>query len=305
MRWTLISTLVAAAALGAAPLRAQDDDGGGLFERDPDEFETEWIGLRLGGWYRPLKEMRIRANGRVPGTGIVVGDRFDVEDDLGVGDRVDSDWMFRDWILEGEAFVDTRWISISVWGVAPFEYRGRSSFRRSVSFGGQTFAANMPTESRFEQWFAGVDVKGNIFNNAFFALSPLIGARVIGIDWEVRAGQPVMFRADTSMLDFPIEVGDFQVIPYPVVGLEVKAGWRQWVEVDAKVAGVWVEYGDIEGGSVQADAGLTFWPIPWVGLRIGGRYTYFDFEHGDRDDTDYIDFDLEYLGGNASLILRI
>lgn len=305
MRRTITIISIALLAL-STPLRADDDpDGAGeLLERDPDEFETTWIGVRLGAWYRPLKEMQLRVNGTGPG-GVVVGDRFDIEDDLGVSDRVWSDWGFRDWIPEAEVFVDTRWISLSVWGVAPFEYRGRGRFTRTVSFGGQTFAANVPTESRFEQWFVGVDMKGNLLNNQVIALSPLVGMRAIGIDWEVRAGQPLVFQADTSDLDLPLEAGDDQIIPYPVVGLEVKLGWRQWFEIDAKLAGMWIEYGDIEGGSVQADAGLTFWPIPWVGLRVGGRWVMFDFEQGDRDDREHIDFDLEYLGGTASLIVRI
>lgn len=217
--------------------------------------------------------------------------------------------MFNNAILEGEVFMDSRWVSLSLWGIAPFEYRGDAPITRSFNFGGQTFSATLDSESRFRQWFAGLDLKFNILNNKIIALSPILGLRAFAIDWEIKGKIPatgqVVAQGDTSDIDSPLKIGDDQLIPYPVLGAEIKVGIRRWVEADLKVVGLYVSYGEVEGGSVQADAGLTFWPIPYLGLRVGGRYATFQFETKSQDKKDSFDFDLDYLGANISLIVRI
>ena len=288
------------AGLGlAGPAGAQEDD-------DEDEFPTTWVGGRLGLWYRPEIDMRARVNGRLPSVaGALLGTSFDIERDLGVTETVQSDYMFENGVLEAEAFFETRWISLSVWGVAPFSYEGDTVLQRSITFAGVTFTANQPVTSRFEQWFAGADVKVNLLNGSIVAVSPLVGLRAIAIDWEIRAGPPLNLTGDTSDIDSPLELGDYEVIPYPVVGAEVRIGIRRWFEVDAKLAGFYVTYDDVQGGSIQADLGVTAWPIPYVGVRLGGRYVLFDFESIDQDQRGSFDYDLEYLGATISLIVRI
>lgn len=303
--------LVACAFL-AAPVWAQDDGGG-----DDDDFDTNWFGARIGLWYRPAMDMNMKVNGRprLPGGGqlpqafgVLIGSSIDIQDDLGVTETVTSDYMFENSILEGEVFFDSEWISLSVWGVAPFAYEGDTVLSRTISFAGQSFTANLPVESRFEQWFLGTDLKVNILNNRIVAISPLVGLRVFALDWEIRGLPPPplpVIKGDTSDIDSPLKIGDDQLIPYPVLGAEIKVGFRRFIEADLKVAGMYVSYDEVEGGSVQVDAGVTVWlGIPYVGIRLGGRYSTFRFETKDQDEQNSFDFEVEYLGANLSLIAR-
>lgn len=311
MRGTWWAALVGVLlCLCAGPALAQDDKA----DDDDDEYETERFGARLGIWYRPEMDMQVQLNGRaipgLPGGGgaignILPGTDIDVERDLGVTQTPTSDYMFENGILEAEVFFDSRWVSLSVWGVMPFAYEGETVLSQTINFAGVSFTVNQPVESRFEQWFGSADVKINLLNNGIIAISPLVGLRVMGLDWEIRAGAPANITADTSDIDSPILFGDDQVIPFPVIGAEVKVGIRRWFEVDAKLAGIYISYSDLEGGSIQGDLGATVWPIPWVGLRLGGRYVTFDFESKDQNDRNSFDFDLDYLGFNIALIVRI
>lgn len=287
--------------LCAGPALAQDDKA----DDDDDEYETERFGARLGIWYRPEMDMNVKINGRIPGVPQFLGNSIDITDDLGLTESVESDYMFENGILEGEVFFDSRWVSLSVWGVMPFTYTGTGLAQKTFNFAGVNFTVSQPIESRFEQWFASADVKINLLNNGIIAISPLIGLRVVGVDWEIQAAPPANIKADTSDIDSPLLLGDDQVIPFPVLGAEVKVGIRRWFEIDAKLAGIYVSYSDMRGGSIQGDLGATVWPIPWVGLRLGGRYVTFDFESKDQDERNSFDFDLDYLGFNIALIVRI
>lgn len=292
--------LVLAGLALAGPVRADDDD-------EDDEFDTLWFGARLGLWYRPEIDMKVQVNGRLLGGGLgtLFGTSLDIQRDLGVEQTVQSEYMFQNGVFEGEVFFDSRWISLSVWAVAPFRYEGNTVLQRSITFAGVTFTASQPVTSRFEQFFAGTDLKINLLNNSIVAISPLVGVRALAVDWEIRAGPPLNVVADTSDVDSPLAFGEFELIPYPVVGAQVKVGIRRWFEVDAQLAGMYISYDDVAGGSIQGDLGATVWPIPWIGLRLGGRYVLFDFKSRDQNRNDAFDFDLEYLGANISLIVRI
>lgn len=293
--------LVLVALLGAslaAPAQAQEAE---------DEFDTSWFGARLGIFYRP--EMNLKAEvsgtGTQPGTLFgLLGTSLDIQDDLGVTETVESEYMFQNGILEGEVFFDTRFASISLWGIAPYEYKGKAALTRAINFGGAQFSASTPVESRFRQYHVGLDIKVNIINNQYVRLSPIVAARVLGIDWEVKA-QQLGLTGDTSDIDTPLTYDDAALIPYPELGLEVRAGLREWIEADLKVTGTVFTYGGLEGGTLTIDLGVTAYPIPFLGVRLGGRYMELDVKSRDDDDAkDSFDLDLEYLGATLSVIVR-
>lgn len=296
LRW--VASAVLALGAFAAPAAA---DGGG------DEFDTSWFGARVGIFYRPSMDLRAEVSGKGTQAGALfglLGTTLDIQDDLGVTETVQSEYMFHNGILEGEVFFDTRWSSISLWGVAPYEYEGKALLGRTINFGGAQFAASTPVKSRFRQYHVGLDVKINIFNNRYLRLSPIAAARVLAIDWEVRAPQ-LGLVGDTSDIDTPLKYGDAALIPYPEVGLEVRAGLRDWIEGDLKVTGSYFTYGNLKGGTVTIDLGVTVYPIPFLGVRVGGRYLEYDIRSKDSDDPkDSFDLDLEYLGATLSIIVR-
>src|SRR5690606_39054396 len=116
-RWIAFSALVSVAL--AAPAAAQDDEA--------DEFDTSWFGARVGIFYRPAMDLKAEVSGKGSQAGSIfglLGTSLDIQDDLGVKETVESEFMFNNGILEGEVFFDTRWSSISLWGIAPYEYKG-------------------------------------------------------------------------------------------------------------------------------------------------------------------------------------
>jgi hypothetical protein len=304
-----LAPLVLTLALGAIvapPARADDDDAGDV-DDDDDDFDTSWFGARLGVFYRPTMDMELSISGRsrtAQAFTALLGTRVDIKDDLGVTETVDSEYMFEDGIVEGEVFFDTRFASVSVWGILPYEYRGDVVLTRTINFGGQQFSASTPVESKFRQYHAGIDIKINLINNQFVRLSPIIGVRLLGADWEVQATQ-LNIKGDTSDIDTPLKYDDAAILPYPEVGAEVRAGLRKWIEVDLKITGSYVAYFGMEGSTLTAEAGVTGYPIPFVGVRLGLRLMQIDLESTDQDDAqDSFDMDLEYFGPTLSVIVR-
>lgn len=293
-----------------APAPAYAEDTGG--DDDDDEFETMWIGAKLGAWYRPNMDMDVQVNG--PDTAgnplfSLVGTDFDIKRDLGVSENVftehDGDFN-REAIPELEIFLETEWVSFYFFFVPPFEYRGEATLTRTIVFAGQTFSASTPVESSFEQFYLGFDVTVNIFNNRYFKIAPLVGIRTLGIDWELKA--PMLgLKADTSDIASPLEFDDFQAFPYAEVGGDIRVGYRDYIEVGVKFSGSWLSYFDVEGSTYRLEAFVAVYPIPWIGIQVGARSAVFDLKKKgsdvDPDETDF-DIDLEYTGFTGGVTVR-
>jgi len=301
VHWLLLATL--ALGLCSTSVSAEDDED--------DDFETTWVGLRLGGWYRPAVHLEALVSGRALGLGgSLPGTRFDAESDLGVTQTVESE-VFPDQVVpEAQFFFDTEWVSLSLDFTAPYRYRGRRVFQRTINFAGRSFTAGVAVDSKLEQFSAGVQLKINVFNNRVFAISPLIGARMFALDWELEAstvgGLPGgALRADTTEIDNPIQFGDFQVLPYPELGLEVKVGLRKFFEVDAKLSGFYLDFFGLRGGALNAELGATLFPIPNLGIRLAYRYQSIDFQaRHSKQSSNFFEFDLNFHGPTLSLIVR-
>ena len=284
---------------------AQDDEGD---EGDDDEFDTSWIGVRLGFWYRPTIDMDVQVSGLGPSNPLtgLLGTDFNLQRDLGVRENPRSEYSVdfdHQAIPELELFVETEWVSLFVLWIPPFEYQGRSNLTRTVSFGGQSFSATTQVESKFRHMFLGADVEFNIFNNGLFRLSPLIGARALIVDYEVR-DLTTGVKGDTSDIDSPLHFEEWEVFPYPEVGIDFRIGAREWIEAGIKLAGSLIDYYGVEGGTFRAEATVTAYPIPFLGIQVGARHLLYDIKSKDEDGDRQFDFDLEFIGFTASLIVR-
>lgn len=295
--------VAALALLLAPPLLAQDEK-----DDDDDEFDTSYVGARLEYWYRPEMDMQMEIGGKAFGAQLaplgLTGTPIDIQDDLGVTETVESDYMYDNGIFAAEIFFDTEWVSVTAQWTPPFEYRGETVLTRTINFGGQQFQVSTPVESKFRQSLAAIDVKVNLLNNKWVRLSPLLALKAIGVDWEIKAPQ-FGLSGDTSDIDTPIKWDDMSIVPYPELGAEVRLGLRRWVEVDLKVSGMYVGYYGVEGYTVSVDAGVTaYLGIPWVGVRLGARYTHLNLGSMTDDPDEEYEFDVEYLGATLSLIVR-
>src|SRR5690606_42134406 len=64
-----------------------------------------------------------------------------------------------------------------------------------------------------------------------------------------------------------------------------------------------ISYPTRRSSDLTIDLGVTVYPIPFLGVRVGGRYLEYDIRSKDSDDPkDSFDLDLEYLGATLSII---
>lgn len=303
--------------LALTPAQAQDEevlvdepDG----DDEDDEFSTTWVGVKGGFWYRP----NIRMNAQVTGRGVtgglatVFGSEIDIERDLAVRENPYSETSVdfdAEAVVELSPFLETRWVSVYGWVTAPFEYRGRTQTGRTLNFGGATFTAATNVRSKFRQLFFGTDVTINIFNNRFFRVAPLVGLRTIGVDWEIESRDlsgRVLARGDTSDIDSPFQLGEFEILPHPELGALLSVGYRDYVDVNLRLATAYIDYLGMVGATYRVELNVTAYPIPWIGVQVGARYLEYDIhskvEQGRRG---AFDFDLEFAGLTAAIIVRI
>jgi len=301
--------------LTAVPALADDEDAVSADSDDDEgEFSTNWVGLRAGLWYRPSIRMNAQVTGRgfTGGLANVLGTEIDIERDLGVRESPHSETSVdfdAEAVVELTPFVETRWVSVYGWITAPFEYRGRTQVGRTLNFGGATFTASTNVRSKFRQVFFGTDVAINIFNNRFFRVAPLVGLRALGVDYEIKArnaaGQ-TLARGDTSDIKSPFQLGEFQILPHPEIGALLSAGYRDYVDVNLRVATAYIDYFGMLGATYRVELSVTAYPIPWVGVEVGARYLEYDIHsRAAQGRRGAFDFDLEFAGLTAAIIIRI
>ncbi|RMG16201.1 MAG: hypothetical protein D6731_06725 [Planctomycetota bacterium] len=294
-----LSAPAACATLAPAPAYADDDDD--------DEYESNWIGARLGIWYRPEIHMRADVGGNQGGLlGLIGGTDFDIERTLGVEQNIHSEYtpdLNQNALWELEFFVDTDLFSVYVTLVPPYEYHGTKTLTEQIEFGGQVFNASTNVKSVFEQMLVSLDATFNIFDNRYFKLAPLAGIRFLLIDWELEETTGGL-KADTSDIDSPFSWEDFEIFPTPELGLDVRVGYRDIFEVGGRVSASYVQYLDMEGGTYRAELFVRLYPIPILGIEVGYRFLLYDISSRTDDPTQNWDFDLEFSGFTAAVTLR-
>lgn len=309
--WTpfaaLALALVAPTALPGGVATAQED--GGWHDDQTakqDEFDTAWVGARFGAWYRPAFKFTAEVSGASGLTGLL-GSSIDAEADLGLTENPKSGFLVdfdQSAVLEIGGHVETRFLSVFGWWVAPFEYEGDAVLARAIDFGGFAFTQNLVVESRFRQFFLGADIEINILNNRYVRVSPLAAGRMIGVDWEVKeVGTGV--GGNTDDIDTPLSFRGFQMIPVGEVGIDVRLGYRDYIDFAIKAAGAVVQYAGVEGTTIRVEATATFYPVPYVGLELGARYLAWELTSTSDSPTDQFDLDLRYTGATLAVIFRL
>ena len=306
--WLLAVLLTVAGGHVARASRAEDADEA----KKTDSFETSWFGIRAELWYPPTLSLDARVGGaQSPGGLNPSGNtKFNAGSTLGVTERACRPTEF-DFVspVALEVFVDTRWISLSAWAVTPFQYSGKETLTSDLTFAGVTFKASRQVDTTLSQALAALDIKINVINFRFLRVSPLVGLRALAIDWTVEdqgIGGVGAIKASTDDIDFPLTVGRYKVLPYPEIGAEVRAGYRDFVEADLKVSGMYVSYLGVEGTTAMIDLGVTgYLPfLPNIGMRVGYRYTYFNLDTTSQSTDRQFQADLRAHGFNLSAIVR-
>jgi hypothetical protein len=289
--------------LATVPALAEDE------KKSDDEFETSWFGAKIEMWYQP----HLSLHGTVVGgqqftqaaSLFTLNTEFNAETDLGVKTNTPKptylDFLGGPIILDG--FVDTRWLSLEGFWITPFQYKGDTVLTRTFNFAGASFSVSEPVHTELAQSIMGVDIKFNVLNNRFIRVSPILAFRAIALDWSVSDG---VHKASTEDIDFPLTFGRFKVFPYPEVGAEVRAGYRDFVEADLKVTGLYVNYVGVQAWTALVDVGVTGYVpfFPFVGLRLGYRYYLFEARTSDQQSDKQFKADLRISGAVASLIAR-
>lgn len=278
---------------------------------EEEPFETSWFGMSAEVWYQPALSLHGIVGGLQDPTGRVTiqNTPFDAHDDLGVKTNtpVPTFLDFHGGPVVPRAFVDTRWLSLDAFWVTPFQYSGQTLLTHTFSFAGAQFSVSQPVETTLAQSIAGFDIKVNVLNNRFVRASPVLAVRAIALDWTVKDPTPGSpFKASTEDINFPLTFGRFKVFPYPEVGAEVRAGYRDYIEADLKITGLYVSYAGVQAWTTLVDAGVTGY-LPffnYVGLRLGYRYYYFAARTNSQQGDKQFQCDLRISGMTAAIIGR-
>jgi hypothetical protein len=298
----IVLAALASVTLLAPAARAGDDD-------KDEPFETTWFGATLEAWLAPTLSL----HGRVGGSQSVGGNiPFSVAEnselsaqDLGV-DTSHSDPVYLGYTggpLVLGTFVDTRWVSLSAFWITPFQYKGSTVLSESISYAGATFTVGEPISTTLAQSIAGFDIRVNILNNRFVRVSPVLALRALAIDWGVKSP---LGKVDSEEIDFPLAMGNYEIFPYPELGAEVRAGYRDFIEADVKLTGLYIDYLGVTARTLLLEAGVTGY-LPffnYVGLRIGYRYYFFDARTNDQSSDKQYSADLRLSGATITAIVR-
>jgi hypothetical protein len=287
----------------AAPSAARAED------EEEDVFETAYFGAKIECWYQPKLSLNAAVVGGLQNNQFanlfLQNSTFSAQRDLGVKSNTPEptylDFLGGPITLGG--FVDTRWLSIEGFWVTPFEYKGDTVLTRQFQFAGATFAVSERVKTRLAQSLVGLDIKVNLLNNRFVRVSPILAIRTLAIDWAVEG---TLFKASTEDIDFPLTFGRFKVFPYPEAGAEVRVGYRDFIEGDLKVTGLYINYLGVRAWTALVDVGVTGY-LPFfnhVGMRLGYRYYYFEARTDDQKADRQFTADLRISGFTAALIAR-
>ena len=74
----------------------------------------------------------------------------------------------------------------------------------------------------------------------------------------------------------PAKLGDDRLLSYPDLGVEVRFGLREYVELDARVTGSLGSFFGYEAVIVNLEGGVSAYPISMVGIRVGFRFYKLD-----------------------------
>jgi len=226
-------------------------------------------GVRGTYWFPDLSATVQTTTAGVPET------KFDVKDDLGVGDEN---------FFQGEGFVRFGRMHVRV-GYAQIRFDGSKTLTQDIEFNGQTFAVSDNVISRLDVDMLDAEVQVDILRPDLIAASFYLGliGKVKYLDGEVELASMLL----TEKRDFQVSI--------PMVGLAAGAGFlNDLLRVDARVTGMAYSGNHI----YEADVFASIVPVPF--FRLQGGYRYIDLKVDEDDLVADLDLKGPYVGAQLS-----
>jgi len=201
--------------------------------------------------------------------------KFDVKDDLGVGDEN---------FLSGEAFLRFGRVTLRL-GYTPIRFDGDQTLARTIVFNGETFSVADKVISRLDVDMLDADLQVDILRPDVIAANFYLGliAKVKYVDGEVELASSVVK-----------EKRDFKA-PIPMIGLAAGAGFiKNLVRVDGRVTGMAYSGNHL----YEADAFASLSPLPF--FRIQGGYRYIELKVDENDLVADLTLKGPYVGAQLS-----
>jgi outer membrane protein len=208
-------------------------------------------------------------------TGGVTGTKFDVKDDLGIGDEN---------FFSGEAFVRVGRLHFRV-GYTPVEFDGNKQLARQIVFDGQTFDVNENVVSALDLKMIDGEVQFDLIRPEFattnFNLGVLVKVKYVDGTVELRSATAT-------------ETRDFKA-PLPMVGLAAGVGTlNNMLRADARFSGIAYSGNHLVEGDIYA----SFAPLPFVSIQ--GGYRFIDMKIDEDDIEASLTLKGPYVGAQLS-----
>jgi hypothetical protein len=265
LRRSAVAVIGVMFAFSLVPGTSVADDGSAPANSQPSSNHDYTINFRLAPWYaQPSGNATLGS----------LGTDVDVDDDLGIGDS--------EIIPSGSA--NLRLGRHDLWFDALVIDKSDSNvLQRTITFGSITVPVGRPVRSEIDMQLYDLRYGYSFFDQARhgFRLGPTIG--VAYLDFDVKITDQTTSSTDSLSESLPI----------PRLGLQGSVPFGNF-ELGAKVAGLYVEYGDFEGYTIEGDISLAWRPFRNVGLVGGYRVISADIDHN--SDNFNVMFQGPYIG---------
>jgi len=195
---------------------------------------------------------------------VLVGTEIDLIDDLGVEDS--------------KAFTEGR-IALKMgkhnlrYSYAKLSWKGDKALSRTINFGGETYAATTQVNSTLDIGYHRLGYEYDLFDTLSNKIGLIFDIKYLDLNVNIKAAVGGTDKTLSSQ------------IPIPTIGAIVKINMPALFSVTAEATGITL---GSTGYLYDAEAMVSFHPLPFVNLSGGYRMFVMDFEY----DNDKFAFDL-------------
>ena len=264
----------------------------------PGESDTTSLALYPSVWFAKLKKLRAEIEDSV-GSGPVIGQEVDLEDDFGTRDGPRTFPGFR-------AMVGYRGSLYLRGGYQELGFRGGGATGRTVQFAGYTIAPGtfVDTSAKFDYFEVGLQY--NLINSEDLKLGLLAEPKLMNLRLRLSGSG----QEGTSGPVVPFYEKEAEFVVMPLLGLAVELRPFDFLGLRGEVKGLAIPNADALGlgvdgdlRAVDAEIGVSLYLDDAIALTGGYRLLKFDLELEEGRPRE-VDVEAEFHGWFAALDLR-
>ncbi len=218
-----------------------------------DEYKG---GISVNYWIAGFSgDAEVRDVDQVGDTGVVIGDKLDMEDDLGLDSPQD--------VFEVQAWFKTLPNHRLSLGYYHVDYSGTNLLSRTIEFGGYELTADAPLRTTYAVDRISILDEWDFLNKDRGRLGLVWGTQL----YIIEAG----YEGTEDVTGGHVDENETLPLPVPVLGLGGAMDLAYGFGFRGQVCGMYAGYEDNSASYIDLDAGLTY-DYKWLHLGLGYRF---------------------------------